>query len=176
MSLSLRCSARRNTGSVPRRWLQLGCIMLRKCHCNTCSVGIATQDPRLRAQFAGTPDHVINYLHVVAEEVRAIMAALGFRTVDEMIGRVDKLARATCRIRSGLDLTKLLYRPPSGDAPRKMREQNRGSNGKTRTAAARAVRPAIERREPVCIEMPVTEPRSDPRHADQCARSRNNMA
>jgi len=68
-----------------------GCIMLRKCHLNTCSVGIATQDPELRKRFAGEPDHVINYLKFVAEELRGIMAELGFRTVNEMVGRVDKL-------------------------------------------------------------------------------------
>ena len=68
-----------------------GCIMMRKCHLNTCPVGVATQDPVLRARFTGQPEHVINYFFFVAEELREIMAQLGFRTLDEMIGRVDRL-------------------------------------------------------------------------------------
>ncbi|MCH9010240.1 MAG: glutamate synthase large subunit, partial [Chloroflexi bacterium] len=71
--------------------ITLGCIMLRKCHLNTCSVGIATQDPMLRKQFAGKPEHLINYFFFIAEEFRLIMADLGFRTVNEMVGRVDML-------------------------------------------------------------------------------------
>ncbi len=74
--------------------------MMRKCHLNTCPVGIATQDPVLRARFQGTPEHVINYLFFVAEELRAIMASLGFRTLDEMVGRVDRITvRADASIR-----------------------------------------------------------------------------
>ncbi len=69
----------------------LGCVMMRKCHLDTCPVGIATQDPVLRARFAGKPEHVVNYLFMVAEEAREIMASLGFRTVREMVGRVDAL-------------------------------------------------------------------------------------
>jgi len=68
-----------------------GCVMMRKCHLNTCPVGIATQDPELRARFAGQPEHVVNYFFFVAEEVRELMARLGFRTMDEMIGRTDVL-------------------------------------------------------------------------------------
>ncbi|MEN0060895.1 MAG: glutamate synthase large subunit [Myxococcota bacterium] len=68
-----------------------GCILLRKCHKNTCSVGIATQNPALRARFAGSPDHVVTYFTLLAEHLRSIMAKLGFRTVDEMVGRVDRL-------------------------------------------------------------------------------------
>jgi glutamate synthase (NADPH/NADH) large chain len=71
--------------------ITLGCIMMRKCHLNTCPVGIATQDPVLRAKFHGQPEHVVNYFFLVAEEVREIMAALGFRTIDEMVGRSDML-------------------------------------------------------------------------------------
>jgi glutamate synthase (NADPH) large chain len=71
--------------------ITLGCIMMRKCHLNTCPVGIATQDPKLRAKFNGQPDHVINYLFMVAEECREHMARLGFRTINEMVGRADKL-------------------------------------------------------------------------------------
>ena len=68
-----------------------GCIMMRKCHLNTCPVGVATQDPVLRKKFTGQPEHVINYFFFVAEEVRELMAALGFRSFDEMVGRVDRL-------------------------------------------------------------------------------------
>ena len=71
--------------------IALGCIMMRKCHLNTCPVGIATQDPGLRNKFAGAPEHVVNYFFMVAEELRAIMAELGFRSVNDMIGRVDAL-------------------------------------------------------------------------------------
>jgi glutamate synthase (NADPH/NADH) large chain len=71
--------------------IALGCIMMRKCHLNTCPVGIATQDPELRKKFAGKPEHVVNYLFMVAEEARTIMASLGFRTIEEMVGRVDVL-------------------------------------------------------------------------------------
>ena len=71
--------------------IALGCIMMRKCHLNTCPVGIATQDPELRKKFTGSPEHVVNYLFMVAKELRMIMAQLGLRTVNEMIGRVDLL-------------------------------------------------------------------------------------
>ena len=91
--------------------ITMGCIMMRKCHLNTCPVGIATQDPDLRKKFAGKPDHVVNYLFMVAEELRTIMARLGFRTINEMVGRVDAL-ETDAAIRhwktDGLDLTDLL--------------------------------------------------------------------
>jgi glutamate synthase (NADPH/NADH) large chain len=95
-----------------------GCIMMRKCHLNTCPVGIATQDPVLRQKFTGTPEHVVNYFFFVAEEVRQIMAELGFRTIDEMIGRVDRLDmhRALDHWKAkGVDLSKLLYQAPARD-------------------------------------------------------------
>ncbi len=69
----------------------IGCIMMRKCHLNTCPVGIATQDAELRKKFAGKPEHVVNYFFLLAEELREIMAQLGFRTINEMVGRVDRL-------------------------------------------------------------------------------------
>ena len=71
--------------------IAMGCIMMRVCHLNTCPVGIATQDPELRERFDGTPEHVVNYLFFVAEEVRELMASLGVRTFDELIGRADLL-------------------------------------------------------------------------------------
>ena len=96
-----------------------GCIMMRKCHLNTCPVGVATQDPVLRARFTGAPEHVINYFFFVAEELRAIMARLGFRTVAEMIGQVGRLdmtgAIDQWKARS-VDLSRVLYAAPPGEA------------------------------------------------------------
>jgi len=95
--------------------ISMGCIMLRKCHLNTCSVGIATQDPELRAKFAGTPEHVINFFFFIAEQMRQYMAVMGFRSVDEMVGRVDMLdvqpAVEHWKAR-GIDLSAILYNPP----------------------------------------------------------------
>jgi len=93
--------------------ITVGCIMMRKCHTNQCPVGIATQDPELRAKFAGEPEHVINYFFMVAEELREIMASLGFRTLDEMVGRADMLEMDRETIEAnpktrGIDLSKLL--------------------------------------------------------------------
>ena len=91
--------------------ITLGCIMMRKCHLNTCPVGIATQDPTLRKKFSGKPEHVINYLFLVAEQAREIMASLGFRTLIEMVGRTDCLeTRAAINHwkSDGLDLTPIL--------------------------------------------------------------------
>ncbi len=93
----------------------LGCVMMRKCHLNTCPVGIATQNPALRAKFAGEPEHVIRYFFYVAEEVREWIAQLGFRTMDEMTGRVDRLEMREAvdhwKAR-GLDFSSILYSPP----------------------------------------------------------------
>ena len=109
-----------------------GCVMMRVCHLNTCPVGIATQDPALRAQFSGKPEFVINFFRFIAEEVREYMAALGFRTMDEMIGRVDRL-----KVRDaiehwkakGLDYSAILHEPRDGarTAPgRKTQPQDHG--------------------------------------------------
>ncbi|HUA16436.1 MAG TPA: glutamate synthase large subunit [Verrucomicrobiae bacterium] len=95
--------------------IALGCVMMRKCHLNTCSVGIATQDPVLRRQFQGQPEHVINFFFFLAEQVRQYMAELGFRTVDEMVGRVDILdvAPAVDHWKArGLDYSAIFYNPP----------------------------------------------------------------
>ena len=91
--------------------IALGCVMMRKCHLNTCPVGVATQDPVLRKKFAGQPEHVVNYLFMVAEEARQIMASLGVRSFIDMIGRVDLLQprKAIDHWKAdGLDLTPLL--------------------------------------------------------------------
>ena len=95
-----------------------GCVMMRKCHLNTCPVGVATQDPVLRARFTGQPEHVINYFFFVAEELRAILAQLGFRTVQEMIGQVGRLDMRDAvdhwKARD-VDLTRILFAVPPGD-------------------------------------------------------------
>ncbi|MFZ0545888.1 MAG: glutamate synthase-related protein, partial [Candidatus Promineifilaceae bacterium] len=105
--------------------VSLGCIMMRVCHMNTCPVGIATQNPELREKFAGKPEHVINFMQLVAQDLREWMARLGFRTVEEMIGRTDKLeprqAVGHWKTR-GLDLSKILYRP---DVPEKVGRQHK---------------------------------------------------
>ncbi|GAB5521554.1 MAG: glutamate synthase large subunit [Rhodothermales bacterium] len=92
----------------------MGCIMMRKCHLNTCPVGVATQDPHLREKFVGLPEHVVNYFYFVANELREIMADLGFRTIDEMVGRVDLLeareADAFWKAQH-LDLSPILHQP-----------------------------------------------------------------
>jgi glutamate synthase (ferredoxin) len=101
-----------------------GCIMMRKCHLNTCPVGIATQDKELRKNFKGTPEHVINFFFYVAEELRAIMAQLGFRTLEEMVGQTHKINsnKAIKHYKAkGLDLSSILYRP---EAYRKMTVRN----------------------------------------------------
>jgi glutamate synthase domain-containing protein 3 len=98
--------------------IAMGCVMMRKCHLNTCPVGIATQDPELRRRFAGTPEDVIQFFFFVAEELREIMARLGFRSIDQMVGRVDRL-----RVRNGidhwkasrLDFTAVLHSPTTPD-------------------------------------------------------------
>ncbi len=95
-----------------------GCIMMRKCHLNTCPVGIATQDPVLRRRFTGKPEHVINYFFFVAEEVRELMAELGFRNFDEMIGQIEVLDRGDSIDHwkaKGLDFSRLFYNPDMGD-------------------------------------------------------------
>ena len=101
-----------------------GCIMMRACHLNTCPVGIATQDPTLRKNFKGKPEHVINYMHFIAEELRQIMADLGFRTLDEMVGQSQKLnmKKAINHFKAkGIDLSKILYKPK---VPKQIPERN----------------------------------------------------
>ncbi|MGB6816738.1 MAG: glutamate synthase large subunit, partial [Pseudolabrys sp.] len=93
-----------------------GCIMMRKCHLNTCPVGVATQDPVLRKRFKGQPEHVINYFFFVAEEVRALMSELGFRTFDEMVGQIQMLDRRKLVEHwkaKGLDFSRLFTKPPA---------------------------------------------------------------
>ena len=136
----------------------LGCIMLRKCHCNTCSVGIATQDPELRKKFIGEPEHVMNYMRFVAQELREIMAGLGVRSVDEMVGRVDLLrARETDHRKARrLDLSPLLRRPESDDDPRKTQSQNHKIDEKLDHTLIEEARPALDEQAPVRLEHAVS--------------------
>jgi glutamate synthase (NADPH) large chain len=132
----------------------MGCIMMRVCHLNTCPVGIATQDPELRRKFTGTPEMVQNFFRFVAEEVRELMSALGFRTIDEMIGRADCLDvdRAVEHWKAkGLDLTPLLHQPalPASVARRKVREQDHELDVTLDNDLIRVAMPALERKEPI---------------------------
>ncbi|HLF77862.1 MAG TPA: glutamate synthase-related protein, partial [Dehalococcoidia bacterium] len=139
----------------------MGCIMLRKCHLNTCSVGIATQDPELRARFAGQPEHVINYFFFVAEQLRQIMAQLGFRTINEMIGRVDMLdgrkAIEHWKAR-GLDFSHLLHKPnvPEGVATHWVEKQDHGLERALDHQLIEMSRPAIEELRPVHFDQDIT--------------------
>jgi glutamate synthase (NADPH) large chain len=137
-----------------------GCIMMRKCHLNTCPVGVATQDPVLRARFTGQPEHVINYFFFVAEELRGIMAAMGFRTVAEMVGRVDRLdARLAVSHwkAQGIDLSKLLHQAPQGESPSLnwSETQDHGLDKALDQELIAACGDALDKREPVRIERKV---------------------
>ncbi len=138
-----------------------GCVMMRKCHLNTCPVGIATQDPVLRARFTGQPEHVINYFFFVAEEVRELMAELGFRTMDEMIGRVDRLDMVPAIHHWKAQRHRSVAHPLPGageargrDPP--LRDPEPPSRQGARQRADRAVaRPRSRSGEPVRIEKPI---------------------
>ncbi|MEN9472304.1 MAG: hypothetical protein RLZZ495_393, partial [Pseudomonadota bacterium] len=135
-----------------------GCIMMRKCHLNTCPVGVATQDPDLRKKFSGKPEHVVNYFFFIAEEVRQIMAQLGIRKFDDMIGRADLLDMRQGIEHwkaSGLDFSRLFAMPKSNDMPRFHTEtQEHGLEKSLDNVLIEKSKPAIERGEKVkFIEM-----------------------
>ncbi|MFK7864576.1 MAG: glutamate synthase large subunit [Pseudohongiellaceae bacterium] len=136
----------------------LGCIMMRKCHLNTCPVGIATQDPELRKKFKGKPEHVVNYLWMVAEDLRSIMAELGVRTVNEMIGRVDLLNTDTAIDHwkaAGLDLSAMLEPAKvifEGTEFYKTQDQDHGLDKALDNELIRLAKPALESGEKVEIE------------------------
>ncbi|MBM3644236.1 MAG: glutamate synthase large subunit [Alphaproteobacteria bacterium] len=137
-----------------------GCIMMRKCHLNTCPVGVATQDPVLRKRFTGQPEHVINYFFFVAEELRAIMAQLGFARLDDMIGRVDRIdmRRALDHWKAhGVDLSKLLHQVPvaPGVAIRRSETQDHRLERALDRDLIAASAPALERGEAVRLERPI---------------------
>jgi glutamate synthase (NADPH) large chain len=138
----------------------MGCIMMRKCHLNTCPVGVATQDPALRAKFQGTPEHVINFFFFIAEQVRQHMARMGFRTFDEMVGRVDMLeARKALEHwkAKGLDLSMILYNPPTPRriARRCIQAQDHGLAEALDYKLIDHAREALENRTPVEIKLPI---------------------
>jgi glutamate synthase (NADPH/NADH) large chain/glutamate synthase (ferredoxin) len=138
-----------------------GCIMMRACHLNTCPVGIATQDPELRKRFAGKPEHVVNYFFLVAEELREIMASLGVRKVDDLIGRIELLSvdQAIDHWKArGIDLTNLLTRPaevPDGAPLHRIEPPPRVLDDHLDHQIIAAAAPALERKEPVAIELPI---------------------
>ncbi|MRD73378.1 glutamate synthase subunit alpha [Rhodocyclus tenuis] len=137
-----------------------GCIMMRKCHLNTCPVGVATQDPVLRRRFTGQPEHVVNYFFFVAQEVRELMAQLGVRKFDELIGRADLLdTRAGIEHwkASGLDFTKVFHQPdvPAEVGRRHCEVQDHGLASALDHRFVELAAPALERGEKVTINLPI---------------------
>jgi glutamate synthase domain-containing protein 2/glutamate synthase domain-containing protein 3 len=141
--------------------ITLGCIMMRKCHLNTCPVGVATQDPELRKRFQGQPEHVINFLFYLAEDLRQVMAGLGFRTVNEMVGRVDCLVQRRdvnhWKAR-GLDLSAVLYNPaaPARVGRRCLTKQDHGLESSLDHKMIDHAREALERGAPVFLSLPIS--------------------
>jgi glutamate synthase domain-containing protein 2/glutamate synthase domain-containing protein 1/glutamate synthase domain-containing protein 3 len=137
-----------------------GCIMMRKCHLNTCPVGVATQDPVLRRKFSGKPEYVVNYFFFVAEEVREYMARLGVRTLNELIGRTDLLdmRKGVAHWKAkGLDFSRIFHMPdmPADVARFNCEIQDHGLEKALDKRLIELAEPALERREKVTIEMPV---------------------
>ena len=135
-----------------------GCIMMRVCHLNTCPVGIATQDPELRKKFTGKVEFVVNFFRFIAQEVREYMAALGFRTMDEMIGRVDRLnvRNAVEHWKAkGLDFSAILYSPPVEGPRRRVRAQEHGLEEALDNAIIARAGDALAHGTPVSISLPI---------------------
>jgi glutamate synthase (NADPH/NADH) large chain len=137
-----------------------GCIMMRKCHLNTCPVGIATQDPVLRRKFEGKPEHVVNYFFFVAEEARELMAKLGIRKFEDLIGRSDLLDTRKGIEHwkaKGLDFSRIFHTPeaPAGVARRHCETQSHGLEKALDNRLIELAQPALERRERVVIETPI---------------------
>ena len=136
----------------------MGCIMMRKCHLDTCPVGVATQNPELTKKFTGKPEHVVQFFHYVTEELREIMAELGFRTVEEMVGQVDCLAPRDeiehWKARH-LDFERILYKPVprEGSTVHQSRDQDHGLDGKLDWKLIEQAKPALERGEKVEIDI-----------------------
>jgi len=137
-----------------------GCIMMRKCHLNTCPVGVATQDPVLRKRFKGTPEHVVNYFFFVAEEVREYLASMGLRSVEELVGRSDLLDHREAvdhwKAR-GLDFTRLFHQPevPAGTATRHVERQHHPIDDVLDRRLIAEAQGALERGEPVVLKAEV---------------------
>ncbi len=136
-----------------------GCIMMRKCHMNTCPVGVATQDPELRKRFTGDPDHVVNFFHFITEELREIMAELGFRTINEMIGQVDSLEMRddiTHWKYNNLDLSAVLYKATATDTGLyKQEEQDHGIIDVLDWQLVKAAQPALDKKQRVEASFPI---------------------
>ena len=140
--------------------ITMGCIMMRKCHLNTCPVGVATQDPELRKKFAGKPEHVINFFFFLAEEVRKIMAQLGFRKLDDMVGRVDCLVQRKDMDHwkaKDINLSQILYRPPLPGhvARRKKIEQDHGIERSVDVSLIGYCKEALEEQTSVNLSLPI---------------------
>ncbi|MCX7432329.1 MAG: glutamate synthase large subunit [Planctomycetia bacterium] len=139
----------------------IGCIMMRKCHLNTCPVGVATQDPELRKRFTGQPEHVVNFFFMLAEEIRELMAKLGFRTIDEMVGRVDRLDTRAAIAHwkaKGLDLSTILHKPvvPKHVKTHHESSQDHGiEESLDMTTLLDLCKPALEDRKPVKLDLPI---------------------
>jgi hypothetical protein len=158
----------------------LGCVMMRVCHLNTCPVGIATQDPQLRKKFAGKPEDVINLMRFIAEDLRRIMATLGFRRVTEMVGRVDKLSVTPAvdhwKAR-GLDFSRILHPPgTAGSNAHTCRAQKLKTTVSTKpwTTPDRNRPPALENGSRVEIDLSITKHTAHPGHPAQL-RNRQNI-
>ena len=138
-----------------------GCIMMRVCHLNTCPAGIATQDPRLRAKYTGKPEHVVNFMTFIAQELRELMAQMGFRTIEEMVGRTDRLEprKAITHWKAkGLDFSKILYQPDVGPEVGRfcsIKQDHGIAQSLDITTLLKLCAPAIERREKVVAELPI---------------------
>jgi len=136
-----------------------GCIMMRKCHLNTCPVGVATQDPELRKRFSGNPDHVVNFFRFITEELREIMAELGFKTINEMIGQADSLemrSDITHWKYHKLDLSAVLYKEPSeGTGLYKQEEQDHGLSDVLDWQLLEAAQPAILKKQRIAASFPI---------------------
>jgi glutamate synthase (ferredoxin) len=141
--------------------VSVGCIMMRVCHLNTCPAGVATQDPQLRARFTGKPEHVVNFMKFIAEEVREIMAQLGFRTIEEMIGHTDRLEakKAVEHWKAkGLDFSNILYQPDVGPEVGRfcqMKQDHGIDRSLDVTTLLDLCKPAIEKGEKVIAELPI---------------------
>ncbi len=135
-----------------------GCIMMRKCHLNTCPTGVATQDPVLRAKFSGKPEHVVNYFFFVAEEARQIMAQLGIATYDELIGRADLLDKVNAITHwkaQGLDFSRIFYRSDRVAARHHTESQDHGLERALDHKLIAQAQPALERGEEVSFISPI---------------------
>lgn len=155
------CLGAEEFGFATAPLITLGCVMMRKCHQNTCPVGIATQDPALRRRFAGRPEYIINYLMMVAQDVRLIMSQLGFRTINEMVGRVDSLVpdKAIHHWKSdGLDISPLLVPAinNNGSTAYCSKAQNHKLEEALDNELIRLSEPAITNAQPVSLEFPIS--------------------